>query len=212
MATEIIPALLVRTKRELESGLERLRGVSPWVQVDLVGSNYLAGEEYFPAWQEFSFEADLMLAGQKEAAEAMAVLGAARIVIHAAGDSAREALEALGQYRTGDFKIEVGIALRSHDTVDVLKQFEGFYDYVQVMGIDHEGRQGEPPDPHGKDIELIKALRQAYPALLIQVDGAVAPRVKELARVGASRLVVGSAIIQADNPKAAYKALQAAAN
>jgi pentose-5-phosphate-3-epimerase len=132
--------------------------------------------------------------------------------VHAAGSDAREALEGLQQYRAGDFKVEVGVALRAHDTPDALNQFEGLYDYVQVMGIDHEGLQGQPPDEHHKDIELVRALRQKYPTLLIQVDGAVAPRVKELASVGANRLVVGSAIVNADNPKAAYKALISRAN
>ncbi|HEY4502140.1 MAG TPA: hypothetical protein VJJ20_03710 [Candidatus Paceibacterota bacterium] len=205
---EIIPALLVRSRAELEQGLLRLRGVTSWVQVDLVGDNYLEKEEYFPLWEEFSFEADLMLANQAKAAEAMVALGAARVVVHAAGEGARAALEALQQYRAGDFAVEAGIALRSHDAPEALQEFEGLYDYVQVMGIDHEGRQGEPPDPHGKTIELIKALRSPYPALIIQVDGGVSvENARTLAEAGANRLIAGSAILAQDDPKAAYKHL-----
>ncbi len=211
MAIEIIPALLVRNKRELEAGLERLQGVSAWVQVDFVGDNYLENEEYFPFWEEFSFEADLMLAGQDKVAEAMVALGAARIVIHAAGAAAKEALEVLQQYRTGDFAIAVGIALRSQDTPEVLQKFEGLYDYVQVMGIAHEGRQGEPHDP--RSLELIAALRAAYPELVIQVDGGVnLDTVVALAAAGATRLVAGSAILSTDDPKAAHKKLYTIVN
>lgn len=208
---EIIPALLVKSKRELERGLERLQGVSPWVQVDFVGDNYLEGEDYFPLWEEFSFEADLMLADQAKAAEAMVTLGAARIVVHAAGQGAREAVEALQQYRLGDFAVEVGVALRSQDTPDVLQEFTGLYDYVQVMGIAHEGKQGEPHDPRA--LGLIQALRAAHPALTIQVDGGVnTDTAAALAAAGANRLVAGSAILAADDTKGAYKKLKAAAN
>jgi pentose-5-phosphate-3-epimerase len=212
MAVDIIPALLVRSKKDLGQGLERLRGVSSWVQIDLVGTNYIEGEENFPLWEEFNFEADLMLPNQLQVAESMVQVGAARIAVHAEESDAHEALRALQIYRTGDFAVEIGVALRSHDTPEALKEFEGLYDYVQVMGIDREGAQGEPPDPHGKDLELIRALRANHPSMLIQVDGAVAPRIKELVEAGASRLVVGSAIVNAENPKAAYKELYTVAN
>lgn len=210
MAIDIVPALLVRSKKDLEEGLERLRGVSGWVQVDFVGSNYMEGEESFPLWEEFNFEADLMVENQAEAARAMAELGAARIVVHAAGADAREALGLLQERRGGEFGIEVGLALRSRDTPDTLKEVEGLYDYVQVMGIAQEGSQGQPPDERAAD--LVRALRASHPSLLIQVDGAVAPRIEQLAEAGASRLVVGSAIVSADDPKAAHKALYTRAN
>ena len=207
---EIFPALLVGTKRYLEEGLERLRGVSSWVQVDLVGTNYLEGEENFPLWEEFNFEVDLMVPNQLGVAEEMVALGAARIVVHAAGGEAREALNALQAYRSGDFAVEVGIALRSSDTPEVVKEYEGLYDYVQVMGIAQEGSQGQPPDERA--VGLVRALREAYPSMLIQVDGAAAVRAQELAQAGVSRLVVGSAIVTADNPKAAHKELYNRAN
>lgn len=198
------------SKKYLEESLERLRDVCGWVQVDFVGTNYLEGEEHFPLWEEFNFEADLMAPNQTHIAEAMVQLGAARIVVHASGGEAREALQALQIYRTGDFAVEAGIALRSADTPEVLKEFEGLYDYVQVMGIAQEGSQGQPPDERA--VALVRALREVHPSLLIQVDGAVAPRVREFVEAGASRLVVGSAIISADNPRAVYKELYTVAN
>ena len=208
---DIVPALLVGSKKYLIEGLERLRGVSAWVQVDFVGSNYLEGEEHFPLWEEFNFEADLMVGSEPgHAAESMVQLGAARIVIHIADKGALEAVKALQMYRAGDFAVEVGLALRSSDTPDVLKEFEGLWDYVQVMGIATEGSQGQPPD--GRAVALVRSLRAAYPTILIQVDGAVAPRARELVEAGASRLAVGSAIVNADDPSAAYKELYNRAN
>jgi pentose-5-phosphate-3-epimerase len=201
---EIVPAVLVRSKDELEQELARLRGVATSVQVDLVGRNYLEGEESFPQWDEFDFEVDLMTRDPVRDAEAVVQSGAARVVVHAEGHY-REALQSLQKYRAGEYAVKVGVALHPGDTAGLLKDIEGQYDYVQVMGIAREGAQGQPGDERA--VGLVRALRAAYPGLVIQVDGAVAPRVKEFVAAGANRLVVGSAIVQAADPRAAYEAL-----
>jgi pentose-5-phosphate-3-epimerase len=99
------------------------------------------------------------------------------------------------------------VALNAHADIGELERFDGLYDFVQVMGIDRIGRQGEPPDRHHKEIALIKALRERYPVLVIQVDGGVAPHPRELLEAGANRLIVGSAIVRARDPKAALEKL-----
>jgi ribulose-phosphate 3-epimerase len=152
-----------------------------------------------------------MLGDQAAAAEAMVALGASRVVVHAAQEGAQEALARLQQYRAGDYAVAVGVALRAHDEALVAQGFEGLVDYVQVMGIAHEGRQGEPFDPQA--LELVRALRAAYPALVIQVDGGVSAKsARALSAAGANRLVAGSAILGSDDPKGAYKAVYTEAN
>jgi pentose-5-phosphate-3-epimerase len=204
---EIIPAILPKSFAELEETLGRLKGVAPLVQIDLVGSTILAGEEALPLWEEFDFEFDLMVEDSRAAVESLVALGASRVVVHAGRPQAHEALQALQEFRDGDFPVALGLALQAHDEPQVLEGFTGLYDYVQVMGIDHEGSQGQPPDPHHKDIGLVRALRAARPELIIQVDGAVGGRVQEFAAAGANRLVVGSAIVRAEDPRAEYKRL-----
>ena len=106
----------------------------------------------------------------------------------------------------------IGVALRAHDEPQALDPFAGLYDYVQIMGIDQEGSQGQPADPHHKDVGLLRALRAAHPELVLQVDGAVAARAQELAVAGANRLVVGSALVRAEDPRAVYKQLYTLVN
>ncbi|KKW35341.1 hypothetical protein A2852_01695 [Candidatus Adlerbacteria bacterium RIFCSPHIGHO2_01_FULL_54_23] len=208
---EIIPAILPSNFEELERELVRLRGlpaqagVLNFVQVDLVGNNILAGRETFPLWEEFDFECDIMLPNPEREVQACIDIGAARIVVHAL-----EALEILQPYRGGEYPIAAGFALAAHDSPEKLKNLEKMYDFVQVMGIENVGSQGQPPDP--KAVELVRVLRAAHPRLVIQVDGAVAPRAREFARAGANRLVIGSAIIRAENPSDAYKQLYTEAN
>ena len=209
---ELIPAILPKTFRDVEEGLMRLQGLARVVQIDLTAPGILAGQELMPLWEEFDFEFDLMFEHPEREVLHLVDIGAARIIIHERNEGALDALQLVQDKRDGSLPLLVGIALRAHDTPDVLQPLAHLYDYVQVMGIDHEGRQGEPPDLHGKEIELIRALREQFPDLIIQVDGAVAPHIHELVQAGANRLVVGSALTRAENPKAVYKALYTEAN
>jgi pentose-5-phosphate-3-epimerase len=209
---DIIPAVLVKKFQEIEGVLERIKNISPLVQIDIVDEKILEGQEAMPLWEEFDFEFDLMVPHPEHAVPQVLVLGASRVIVHAQAKNARQALEMLQETRVGDYAVLCGVALRAHDTPETLDAFDGLYDYVQVMGIDVEGHQGEPPDPHHRELSLIRALRARYPDLTIQVDGAVAAHPKELVEAGATRLVVGSAIVHADNPKVAFKAVYTKAN
>lgn len=210
---EIIPAILPASRGELERELMRVRGRAPSVQVDFVTNNCMAGQEVFPLWEEFDFECDLMLAHPAAEVEALAVLGASRIVVHLKNPEARGALELLQPLRAGEFPLGAGVALAAHDKVEALDAVAGLFDFVQVMGIDREGVQGEPLDPHGNALGLIAKLRHAHPGLVIQVDGGVRlENARTLARAGANRLVAGSAIFGAHDALQALEDLRAEAN
>jgi pentose-5-phosphate-3-epimerase len=207
---EIIPAILPKSFEELEAGLQFLKGIAPLVQIDLVGQNVLQDREAPPLWEEFDFEFDIMLPNPAGEVVRCIELGASRIVVHAHSVNALEAVQFLQQYRGGAYPVEVGVAIASHGELELLQRFGGLYDYAQVMGIAHIGKQGEPFDERA--LETIKELRAANPTLVIQVDGAAATHPQELAEAGADRLVVGSAIINAADPKETLLSLYNKAN
>ena len=94
---------------------------------------------------------------------------------------------------------------------DVLEPFEAQFDYVQVMGIAKVGFQGQPFDVHA--LHLLERLRLRYPSLPLQIDGGVTlENAHQLAKVGATGLVVGSAIFTSNKPLEEIKKLQAEAN
>lgn len=207
---DVIPAILPKDFSELEEELARLVGIAPLIQIDLVGQNVLTGQEALPGWEDADFECDIMLSDPAREVATCLAAGAARVVVHAAAATAPQALERLQQTRTGQYPVPVGVALQSFDTPEALTPFVDLYDYVQVMGIERIGSQGQPHDP--RSLALVKALRAAHPELVIQVDGAVAPHVREFAAAGANRLVVGSAIVRAQNPKKVFRTLYTEAN
>lgn len=227
---EIIPAVLAYSFKELQETLERLQGVTAHVQVDVVDGHfakhkswpYKDGEAFativqqehgLPLWEEMDFEFDLMVDDPAAAAKDYVHAGASRIIVHASAKTARQALEQLVDLNedSGAWSVAIGVALGALEGPDALEPFNDQFDFVQVMGIEHIGKQGEPLTEHA--VYLIERLRHRYPQLPIQIDGGVRlENVKQLVAAGATRLVAGSAILKADDPKAAYNALYTEAN
>jgi ribulose-phosphate 3-epimerase len=211
MAIEIIPAVLEHSVEDVRAQLERLSATGGVVQIDLVGKNFLSGEEALPLWEEFDFECDVMLANPAVEVGSLVALGCSRIVVHANGSTAHEALTSLQHLRGGTFATEVGVAIGSTDTPLTLQPFEGLYDYVQVMGIEVIGAQGQPFD--ARAIELVRALHEVHPSLPIQVDGGVdASNIRTLVDAGAARLVCGHAIFKEADAAGALEVLRRIAN
>jgi len=229
---EIIPAVLPRSWKELGEGLERMRGVTRRVQIDIVDGHFAHGKTWpykdgekfaaiveqehgLPFWEELDFEFDLMVADPAEAFMDYIHAGASRIIVHATSSTAVHAAQQLIDLNeeSGSFSLQVGVALGAHQSPDDLEPFESQYDFVQVMGIEHEGKQGESFDPDNKALFLLERLRRRYPLLPLQVDGGVRlDNVAQLVAAGATRLIAGSAIFGAPDAAAAYKELYNRAN
>ncbi len=227
---EIIPAILPGSFKDLQEHVELLQGVAPRVQVDIVDGHYAHGrtwpyrdhesfekivteEHGLPSWDSVDYQFDLMVVDPAVEINNFVTAGATQLVLHSRSASTGAALQAIVDRRDqmGTFAVAAGIALPVRAQPDELEPFESQFDFVQVMGIEHEGKQGEPFDKHA--LFLIERVHARYPLLPIQVDGGVSEEtIAELVAAGATRLVVGSAIFKADDPVAAYKALYNKAN
>ena len=215
----IVPAILPKTRAELEGALARLarvRGVSE-VQIDVVDGRFArpaswpysgdrkpeAGSrtEQLPYIERFVFEIDLMVEDPERVAGLWLDRGAQRLTLHLESliDPQRSLAaikEHCGHETDGSCAFELGLALSMSTDLSRLTPHLAHVDYVQLMGIDTIGRQGEPFN--SRVIERVRTLRAAYPNLVIQVDGGVTLAVvSELLAAGADRLVVGHALVGA---------------
>jgi ribulose-phosphate 3-epimerase len=227
---EIIPAVLPKSWDDLKNHLELVRGVTRHVQIDIVDGHFAHGKTWpykdgdmfakiveqehgLPFWEELDFEFDLMVQDPAEVVLNYVHAGASRIVVHAASKTAVHAVQQLIDLNedTGAFSVQVGVAIGALENPDLLEQFEEQYDFVQVMGIERIGRQGE--EFSQKALFLLERLRRRYPHLPLQVDGGLRlENATALVAAGATRLVAGSAIFGTDDVPAAYKALYTGAN
>jgi ribulose-phosphate 3-epimerase len=102
---------------------------------------------------------------------------------------------------------EVGLAILIGTPIRDIEQSIQFCDVVQVMSVATIGAQGAAFDPRA--IERVREIHKTHPQVKIAVDGGVSPsNIGELIAAGASRFCVGSAIMQAPNPAAAYQQLR----
>lgn len=221
---EIIPAIMPYSYDDLVKKCQLASTVSKWAQIDVMDGIYVpskswpydtelkeefhhirTSESSLPESATLSFIADLMVSNPEEVACEWIELGAEQIIFH---------IETLSDKTNHDFIIDfknktgkgIGIAIGTTTPAEMLIPFLDHVDFVQCMGIEKVGYQGQNFDE--RVIDQIKFVREKNAYIPIMVDGSVnSTTVKQLADVGATRLVVGSAIFGASDFKKSFDEL-----
>lgn len=165
-------------------------------------------EEGFPFWDSIDFEADLMVRHPESIIDNWIAAGAKRIIIHIESTPDPISLfkkirKEYGRASESPYGIEIGAALNTETPNEEIYNFLNesdeesipTADFVQFMGIENIGYQGEPFDE--RVYEKIRELRERFLNTIISVDGGVSQdNAAELIEAGANRLVSGSAIFE----------------
>ena len=125
--------------------------------------------------------------------ENFVMAGASRLVLHleSKGDLPGTIAKLTG-------KVDIGLALNIATPLEAVKPFIDSIQYIQLMGINRVGYQGQEFEP--KVVARIRECQKLYPNLPVSVDGAVSlETAPELISAGATRLVVGSGIFNSEN-------------
>ena len=102
-------------------------------------------------------------------------------------------------------KIGVGVLLQT--PLEEVEPYLPFVDFVLFMTIARIGVQGIPFDERG--VARIAEFRSIHPEVALAVDGGVSKdNIAKLARAGAARFGVGSAISKSTYPSDAYACLR----
>jgi len=168
--------------------------------LDLHFRKILNEEEGMPFWEDIDFEIHLMVSDAVENFDIYTKLGPKRIIFHleAVGDlvSFRDFIEGIDMYVRDSIKI--GVAFNPSFDIDALEPLVSLVDFVQVMGIENVGFQGE--EFNDICISHIKTLKEKFPDLIISVDGGInLDSASMVISAGAERLVIGSAIFNTDD-------------
>jgi ribulose-phosphate 3-epimerase len=209
----IIPAILPAEPASACALAEQLT-FSPRLQLDLVDGTYAvpATWPYEPKGvptdvqtilDRFDVQVDLMVVDPLEMAEMWVRAGAAELVVHLESIADLDPIKALRQ------RYQVPVWLAGGDGVEpgAYLEHRADIDGVQIMGISTIGQQGQPLSPHA--VAKVQSLRERDATLPIQVDGSVnVETIVDLFTAGANNFVVGSAIVGAADPRAAYHTLR----
>lgn len=204
----IIPAIIPTSEAHLKESLAKL-SFAEEIQIDVVDGDFVE----FSSWpydpkgspvnlkedfQKFLIEVDLMVAHPENAVDAWQKAGVRKFVVHL--ESLENPFHFFRAMKTKS--IELGLSILNDSPLEHLYPYLDQISYVQLMGIEKIGQQGQPFD--SRVIDRIATLRALFPRLVISVDGSVNKEtIKSLKDAGADRFVAGSSVLKAEDPKAA---------
>ncbi|HRH31667.1 MAG TPA: hypothetical protein PK950_03295 [Candidatus Paceibacterota bacterium] len=217
---EIIPAILPESVADIRNQVAAVLGKTRLVQIDMVDGVFApratwpyngedtgfiealeAEKEGMPYWEEMNFELDLMVKNAHDHLDYFYKFAPSRIVLHAEAEGDEEEfanfIEAIDPYIRDN--MEIGVAFNVDSDIEAYRHILKEVDFVQCMGIAEIGQQGQEFDERAYN--QIKKVADAFPGLPIAVDGGVnLENAENLIAVGATRLVVGSALWKSLSP------------
>ncbi|MDO8521124.1 MAG: hypothetical protein Q7S52_03340 [bacterium] len=234
---EIIPAIMPDSYDDLCEKAERVRGLVPLAQIDIMDGVFVPSkswpyrtggtakdarfvllakqDESLPYFEELDYEIDLMIAEPEKHIDEWLPLGASRLIFHIESIKNHEMFWGHDIFKEGardiggEKVIQVGLAINPETLLSAIEPYIGRVDFVQCMGIAKIGYQSQPFDE--RVLEQVNKFRVKYPNLTISVDGGVSLRTaSELKAAGANRLVAGSAIFGAKDVALAIRELKMA--
>jgi ribulose-phosphate 3-epimerase len=216
---EIIPAILPKDFKGLEDKISLIQGLVKTAQVDICDGRFAPNmtwpyrkhddsfdrivreEQGLPGWEKLDYEFDLMVNNPVEVVDDWIKAGATRIIIHAESEAIEETIRKITN------RVPIGLALNVETPINSIEPHKNSVQFIQCMGIDKVGFQGQEFD--SKVLKKIEEIKSKYPNVIISVDGGVSlENAKQLITAGASRLVIGSAIFDSDNPIGALREFQ----
>lgn len=214
LAHKIVPGILVEDYQSIEISAGLVKDAVKLVQLDICDGIYteratwpytrkdldayediLMQDAGLPYWDSVNYELDLMVKNAHTLFFSdWLPLGPSHIVFHLEAEDRVSFLDFLQNldpfYRE---TISIGVAINTDTDTELLRDFIDHISFVQCMGIDHIGVQGEQfSDTVLSQIEKVRALA---PHITITVDGGITKNaLKRLKDSGVSRFVVGSTI------------------
>ena len=223
----VVPAVLPSSREDLYQKLAlftRIPSVDR-IQIDVVDGkfaapiswpysapmelrNMVARGDTLPEIDHIAYEIDLMCFDVLHAVDDWLALGVSRLTFHAESATDLPRLLASARTRHENGLISFGCALNTVSNLALIESCIDQIEYVQFMGIERIGRQGQPFDP--RVLEKVGTFSAQHPDIAIQVDGGVSlENARTLVALGVSHLVIGSAILRAADPAAALAAFEA---
>ncbi|MDO8474317.1 MAG: orotidine 5'-phosphate decarboxylase / HUMPS family protein [bacterium] len=200
----VVPAILTQDPKELKEKLELFQGHTKWMHIDIMDGTLVPGRtmnlfELGEASKFFNLEIHLMVEDPFKYFEDCAGLGAKRVIFHQEAIRAKEPmLSALDSH-----EFQKGIALNKVTSPELISSYGKKISSILLMGIE-PGAQGRPFD--SVVLARVKKMKEMYPSVLCGVDGGIGKdNIQSVFGIGADYAVVGSEIMQAEDPIAAFK-------
>ena len=152
-----------------------------------------------PFAENVDYELDLMVMSPERDLKKFVAMRPKRIIFHARSiEDHKSFIETMNSFVNLREEIEVGVAIGPDESLEFADELIRNTDFVQIMGIQNIGNQGESFDE--SVFAQIENLRAKYPNVILSIDGGVnLDNAKRLKDAGVDRLVSGSTIFGSEN-------------
>ena len=199
MNSKIKPAIISGDFNEIMYKIGVVDDFVPWVHLDVMDGKFATSESWHTPEDldilegKTKLEIHLMIENPEDTLVYWTRV-ADRVLVHYESTEHLESIfAALEPHST-----KLGLALLMDTPLEKVKPLLEKIDFIQLMGIDKIGYQGQKFNPHV--LERIKTLREMSPNATIQIDGGVTLETgRQCLDAGADILVVGSGIWQAED-------------
>ena len=202
----VVPGILNIKKDDVLNNISKVINYSNLIQIDVCDGEYVQSLTWLPNQEAIlptvigkKYEFDLMVLDTIKYIKIAADIGACNVIIHS--NNQEEIIKAIEIAR--GLNLKVGLT----SSIDNIRSFVSHIDYIQIMGIDNIGKQGQRVrDNLIKDIiecEYVCSI-SSNKNIYIQVDGGmnlntISDLVKNREFKYLKSFVVGSAIFNLDN-------------
>lgn len=209
---EIIPGIFAEDEQELTEKIALVAQFSPWVHLDIAdgtltnSTSMITPEKlkqiitkFNQPGKELSFETHLLVARPNKLMRAIVDAGVKRVIAHVESEDPRLFLT-----ESRFESVEVGMAI---DLATELEQLEPFLEEIDfaVVLTTEAGAAGQPLQQEA--LEKIKAIRQNFPDLPIEVAGGINDQtIRQVKEAGATRVISDSFLFQ--NPAKIQQTLE----
>jgi len=197
----IAPSILSADLAHLQEDVDSVSKDADWLQVDVMDGHFVPNLSFgAPVLKNLKtklpLDIHLMVENPEERIEEFLELHASNITFHAEvieDATSRKALIAA----IHDGGATAGIALKPGTVLSAIDDCINDVDLVLIMSVE----PGFGGQEFIKDVlKKVRALREKFPALMIQMDGGINEETAKLCiEAGANNLVAGSAIFKAKN-------------
>ncbi len=215
---QVLPAIIPHSKDRLLEEFEKVAHFAPLVQVDISDGVFTKvttwpyngrDTDFFeslhteadgwPEWEQVDVELHLMIQNPEQELDKWLRTGPTSVVFHIeATEHVEECIEKIKTAGVG-----VGIAIKPRTPLEVLYPFVDTIDYIQCMGSNDLGKHGV--ELESSVLSRITELHSRFPNSIISIDiGVREENARELLEAGVSKLVVGSALLDASDPQEVY--------
>jgi ribulose-phosphate 3-epimerase len=210
---ELIPTVVPSSLEDVDVFVARNRSFAQTFHIDAADGIFAPNKTWIPELNETlpqhdttQYEAHLMVSHPEAVGNVFVMAGAKRIVAHVEAFSSEEEIKRTFNAWRAAGATQIGVALLIDTPLEAFEQFSVLSDCVTLMSIPRIGVQGIPFDERGYG--RVADLHARYPDLVIEVDGGVGKeQIATLARAGASRFSVGSAISKSPDPAQTHREL-----